>query len=123
MLKRIIALVVPALLLAGGASAQERTERFIPIGESPGISGVYSTIGTILAADADDRTVTVQSGAERWTIRVTEDTDIWIDRSAMRQTNFSGDWSDLEVGRTVEIKCVDFATKEVADWVKVAGTS
>ena len=123
MLKRIIALVVPALLLAGGASAQERTERFIPIGESPGISGVYSTIGTILTADADDRTVTVQSGAERWTIRVTEDTDIWIDRSAMRQTNLVGDWSDLEVGRTVEIKCVDFETKEVADWVKVAGTS
>jgi hypothetical protein len=39
----------------------------------------------------------------------------------VRQTNLVGSWSDLEVGRTIEIKCVDYETKEEADWVKVAG--
>lgn len=120
MKKRIIGLVVPALLLAGAASAQERTERFIPIGKSPGVSGVSSLIGTIQAADADHRTITVASGAETRTVRVTEDTDIWIDRSAIRQTNLVGTWSDLEVGRTVEVKYADLDKKEDADWVKVA---
>jgi hypothetical protein len=121
MQSRIINFVIPALLLAGSVSAQERTERFIPIGMSPGISGVYSMVGTIGAVDADARTVTVQSGVETWTVRVTDETDIWIDRSGVRQTNLVGSWSDLEVGRTIEIKCVDYETKEEADWVKVAG--
>jgi hypothetical protein len=116
---RIIPFIVPALLLAGGVSAQERTERYIPIGASPGISGVYSTIGTITARNATERTITVQSVAETLTVRVLEDTDIWVDRSAARQTNLVGDWSDLELGSTVEVKCVDFETREEADWVKV----
>lgn len=118
---RIAALVVSALLVGTAVSAQERTERFIPIGESPGISGVYSTIGTITEVDAERRTITVRGETETLTVRILEDTDVWIDRSAARQTNLVGDWSDLEPGRTVEVKCVDLEVREEADWVKVAG--
>jgi hypothetical protein len=121
MQKRIIPFIVPALLLAGGASAQERTERFIPIGSSPGISGVYSTIGTITGRNATERTITVESAAETLTVRVPEGIDIWVDRSATRQTNLVGAWSDLELGSTVEVKCVDYETRDEADWVKVQG--
>jgi hypothetical protein len=118
---RIIGLVVPALLLAGAASAQQETERFIPIGKSPGVSGVSSMMGTIQTADADHRTITVESGAETRTVRISEDTDVWIDRSALKQTNLVGNWSALEVGRTVEVKYVDMDAPEMAaDWVKVA---
>ena len=117
---RIIALLAPALLLAGAASAQEQTERFIPIGKSPGISGVYAYLGTIQAADAQHRTITVANDQEMRTIQITDTTDIWMDRSAIRQTNLVGNWSDLEVGRTVEIKYLDFESKDVADWVKIA---
>jgi hypothetical protein len=116
---RTFSLVVPALLLACGVSAQERTERFIPIGASPGISGVYSTIGIITVVNDQARTFTVEGETETLTVRVLEDTDIWVDRSAARQTNLVGDWSDLQLGRRVEVKCVDFETREEADWVKV----
>lgn len=119
-MKRIILLVVPALLLASAASAQEETERFIPIGMSPGVSGVSSMIGTIRAADAEDRTITVESGGETMTVRISEDTDVWIDRSALEQINLVGSPDDLDVGRTVEVKYVDEDEADVADWVKVA---
>jgi streptogramin lyase len=123
MKKRIIGLVVPALLLAGAAAAQEETERFIPIGKSPGVSGISSMIGTIQAADAEHRTITVESGGETMTVRIAEDTSVWIDRSAVRQTNLVGNDSDLEVGRTVEVKYVDDDERDVAEWVKVAVAS
>jgi hypothetical protein len=117
--KRIIAVLVAAVLLPAGGSTQERTERFIPIGQSPGISGVYSMVGTVRAANPATRSVTVQGGGDTWTVRITESTDIWIDRSAALESSLVGDWSDLEVGQTVEIKCVDYQTKAEADWVKV----
>ena len=120
MRRHVVGIALAALVLAGRAAAQEQTERFIPIGESPGISGAYSIIGTVRAVDADDETVTVEGVTETWTVRVTDETDIWIDRSAARQTSLVGSWGDLAVGRQVELKCVDYATKEEADWVKIA---
>jgi hypothetical protein len=57
------------------------------------------------------------------TVRIAEDTDVWIDRSAVRQTNLVGNDSDLEVGRTVEVKYVDDEEGDVAEWVKVAVAS
>ncbi len=117
---RIITLVVPALLLAGAASAQQMTEQFIPIGKSPGVSGVYSYLGAIQAADEGHRTITVRNDQETRTVRITDDTHIWLDRSQLRQTNLVGTWNDLEVGRTVEIKYVNLEAKDQAAWVKVA---
>lgn len=119
---QMTSLVVAMLLLTGGASiafGQEQTERYIPIGMSPGMSGVYAYLGEIIAVDAANRTITVRDSLETRTIEVAEQTRIWLDRSALQQTNLVGTFDDLQVGRTVEIEYVDYATKESADWIKV----
>lgn len=118
----IIALAVAALATteASRLSGQEQTERYIPIGQSPGISGKYAWLGRVEAIDASNRTVTVRGPDSTRTIEVTEQTRIWLDRSALKQTNLSGSFEDLAVGRTVEIKYVDRDRKAIADWIKVA---
>jgi hypothetical protein len=123
MRKPIIGLIVPLLFLAASSSsafAQEQTERYIPIGYSPGISGKYAYLGEITAVDAANRTITVQSEAGSRTIRIVEQTRIWLDRSTLRQTSTPGTYGDLEVGLTVEIKYLDYQQKDAASWVKVA---
>lgn len=123
MRKPIIGLILSLLFLAASGSnafAQEQTERYIPIGYSPGISGKYAYLGEITAVDAANRTITVQSGAESRTILIVEQTRIWLDRSTLRQSCMPGAFGDLEVGRTVEIKYVDYNLKDTANWVKVA---
>ncbi len=115
------------LLLAVGATvpaqAQKATERYIPVGKSPGISGVYAYLGEIIAADAVTRIVTVRNArGETRTIRIPESAKIWLDRTALQQPNVEGTFADLRVGRTIESKYEDYDRKEAAEWVKVVVT-
>lgn len=97
---------------------QQTTERFIPIGESPGVSDKYSYIGTITAIDRSENTIEIDSNRGDRTVKITGDTDIWIDRSATRQTNAVGSYSDCQVGRKVEVMHVR-GDETVADWIKI----
>jgi hypothetical protein len=123
--KRIIGLAVIVLLVGGvsHASAQEQTERYIPVGESPGMSGKYSYQGAIVAFDSATRTITVRGPEGTRDIKLSDKTRIWLDRSALKQTNVRGSAADLTVGRTVEIKFMDYDKMESCDWIKVAVTS
>ncbi len=114
-----IAALIAILCWTSSALGQEMTERYIPIGQSPGISGMYAYLGEIIAIDAENRTITVQSVEGTRTIRVTDETWVYLDRSKQRMTNEVGSWEDLQPGRTVEIKYVDYETKDEAYWVKV----
>lgn len=62
-LKVWIALVFAsiALLEAPVIDAQQTTEQYVPIGQSPGVSGKYSYIGKIVEVDQVAHTITVQS--------------------------------------------------------------
>jgi hypothetical protein len=55
------------------------------------------------------------------TVRVTEQTKIWLDRSRFQQPNRTGTFADCSVGSTAEVKFVQNERKDggVADWVKV----
>lgn len=99
--------------------AQKETERFIPIGQSPGVSHKYTSIGEISEVDAARRTVTVAEQAGRRTVKITEKTRIWLDRTKLKQANLSGSFTDLQKGRRVEVKYEDPERPQVADWVKV----
>ncbi len=101
------------------AHAQKATEQFIPIGQSPGMSNKYTYIGVIDDADAQQRTIT--AGAR--TIKITAQTRIWLDRSALQSSNQAGTFADLQKGRTVEIKYDDPARPQTADWIKVQATT
>jgi len=102
-----------------GAAAQKTTERFIPVGESPGVSGKYSVIGKVQAIDPLTRTITVVTPAGTHEVNISEECRIWLDRSRLKRTNESGNFNDCQKGRTVEVL---FASKEkrgTAAWIKI----
>ena len=114
-----IAALVAFLLSAPGAQGQKATEQFIPIGQSPGLSNVYTDLAAIAEVDADARTITLPlAGGRR--VKVTEGTTIWLDRSKNRQSNVVGGFEDLRVGLQVEVKYEDSQRREMAEWIKVA---
>ncbi|MDH3497188.1 MAG: hypothetical protein OER21_10515 [Gemmatimonadota bacterium] len=112
--------LVASLCLATTAQAQQATERYIPLGQSPGLSSRYTYMGQIVRIDAAARTVTVGNADTTRTIALTEHTKIWLDRSATRQTTLIGRLEDLQPGQRIEIKYEDYATKDRAAWIKAA---
>ena len=113
-----MAIVVGALGSASQAVAQEATEMYVPIGQSPGVSNTASVVGTVQVLNAAARTLTVTGPSGPQTFAITDKTRIWLDRSAGKQTNRSGSLADLQQGRRVEVKPQP-AAKSGADWIKV----
>jgi len=107
------------IVLCSAAAAQQSTERYVPIGKSPGVSGAQSIIGEITAVDNAARTMTVKGDDGERTFRMTGDTRIWLDRSRWRRTNLVGTFYDCSVGHDAEVMYAkdDMTT---ALWVKVA---
>ena len=114
-----IALVVALLCDASLAHGQRATERFIPIGQSPGISGRLSTQGTIVGVDPGQRRIAIETPTGRVSVRVEDSTRIWIDRHDRGEGVLSGSFDDLCEGCSAEVKYADPETREVAEWVKV----
>ncbi len=103
----VTGILVALLGTISHAHGQKATEQFIPIGQSPGLSQKYTSIGEIAAVDPAARTVTVADAAGRRTVRVTDKTRIWIDRTRIKQSNLSGSFADLQPGRRAEVKYED----------------
>jgi len=111
-----------AIALLGAIShahGQKETELYIPIGQSPGLSQKYTSIGEIAEVDPRAKTVTIADPAGRRTVKITEKTRIWLDRSKLKRTNLPGSFADLQKGRRVEVKYEDPQRRDVAEWVKV----
>jgi hypothetical protein len=114
-----LAIVVVALGGALNASGQEATEMFIPIGQSPGLSGKGSLLGTLESVDSGKRMVTISSPSGAQRVGITDRTLIWLDRSLQKQPNQKGAITDLQQGRKVEVKLRKGEPKAVAEWIKV----
>ena len=114
-----LGLAIALLCAVPAAFASRATERYIPLGKSPGVSGKWSAIGTIAEVNERDQTVTVAEPSGNRTIQLTKQTRIWLDRSALRQSNLNGAFADLQKGRRVEVKYLDYDQRQKADWVKV----
>lgn len=114
---------IGALLWMGApyAHSQKMTEMFIPIGQSPGLSGKVTVIGTIEAVDAQNQTIVVAGSAEKWSAEVTKDTHIWLDRSKLGLSSQYGTFTDLQEGRLVEVKYegTERRSEGPAAWIKV----
>jgi hypothetical protein len=123
MTRRAIWTAGAALLLAGANAAfgQRLTEMYIPIGQSPGLSGKHTLIGTIGAVDAQSRLVTCAHDSGTATVQVTDRTRIWLDRSKAKLPNRKGTLADLVAGRRMEAKYVGNERKPggEAEWIKV----
>ncbi len=99
------------------ASAQQATERYVPIGSSPGLSGVATVMGTVEALDLGERRLTLRAASGSRQVAVTDETRIWLDRTALGATNLPAELSDCRQGRTLEVKLA--AGGEVAEWIKI----
>jgi len=106
------------IVLCSAAAAQQSTERYVPIGKSPGISGSQSVIGEITAVDSAAHTITVKGDDGERTFRMAGDTRIWLDRSSWGRTSLVGTFYDCIVGRDAEVM---YAKDDMtsARWVKI----
>lgn len=104
---------------AGALQAHPMTERYIPLGYSPGVSGEYSMLGAVRSIAADGRSLLVEMNGGERRVPISAETRIWLDRTPMQQSNRRGDSSDLKPGRQVEVR---FERKDYAGkvyWIKV----
>ncbi len=113
------AIVVAMLCGTSFAHGQKATEQYIPIGQSPGVSGKYTSLGSITDVNPLTRTITIADSAGPKTVQITDTTRIWLDRSKLKKSNTSGRFADLQKGRRVEAKYGYPDRRQFAEWVKV----
>ena len=110
------------LFFAGAAHAQKATERYIPIGESPGLAAPQTMVGQIEAADARSRTLTVSGPDGARTVEISDLTKIWLDKTGLQQSNTVGAFEHCAEGRTIEVKFEeergDIQPRR-AEWLKI----
>ena len=121
---KLIKNLLMATALAAGtvpALAQKSTEIFIPIGQSPGLSGKHTVIGRIQSVNAADRSMKVVDAAgAAVTVRLGPQTHVWLDRSKLNQPNRKGGHSDYRRDMLVEVKYRNNDRPAgVVDWIKV----
>jgi hypothetical protein len=116
---RVVALVAALVAGAGAAHAQRATERFIPLGRSPGISGSLTAIGRIVAVDAERRRIQLLGPAGIVGITLQDTTSIWIDRHELGLGAATGSFEDCQQGLTAEVKYADPDTRQLAEWIKL----
>ncbi len=103
------------------AYAQRATELYTPIGQSPGVSGEFTVIGTIESVDEAGSSFRITGPTEPASAIVTERTRIYLDKSNRRETNRYGHLGDLKEGRRVEILYEDREAigHGPAEWIKI----
>jgi hypothetical protein len=102
------------------AEAQLKTEQFIPIGQSPGVSGKYSIMGKIESVNLKDSTVTImQDAGSKITIRITPGCDIYLDKSKLKLSNKKGYCANMKPGMRAEAKYRDNKPANKIEWIKV----
>ncbi len=116
----VTAVCVSAVWLGNEAVVygQQTTEQFIPMGKSPGVSGKLAWMGVIEQVDDRNRTITIKTDSASKTIKLTDKTRIWLDRSKMRTRSIKSSFADLKKGSKVEVKWVKDNESE-AEWIKV----
>lgn len=101
----------------GWASAQQATEVYIPIGESPGVTANSSVTGEIKSVDYSDHRMTIEGSDGSRIVKITPRTLFYLDRNSDKKQNEAGSFEDCETGRYVEV----FVDAEGnARWVKIA---
>ena len=118
-LMRVVGIGVLLWSVTSYVHGQKATEMYIPLGQSPGLSGKYTLIGVIERINIQEQTISVVGPSGTQIAKITDRTKIWLDRTMLKLTNLKGSFADLRKGRKVEIKYEDPEHKESADWIKV----
>jgi hypothetical protein len=108
-----------ALLGQSFAHGQRQTERFIPIGQSPGASGRTTRIGTVQDANPGARSFSLVTPEGGTPVHAPAGTPIWLDRSRQKRAASGGAFADLRAGRRVEVGYADAERAGRVLWIKV----
>ncbi len=101
-------------------SAQTMTEIYIPLGQSPGVSGKYSLIGRVESFNMIDSSMTIMMNAgNRKKMVITSACDIYLDKSKLRLSNKKGYCADIKKGLLVEAKYIDNRSDRPIEWLKI----
>ena len=100
------------------ANAQKATESFIPIGKSPGVSGVSSYIGRIDSVDVAERKVTIRGDGLLESVEISGETKVWLDLSKHKTKNRAATLQDLKKGHRIEVK-PQHDRPDRAEWIKI----
>ena len=104
---------------AFSAGAEKATELFIPIGQSPGLSGKYTVMGKIEQVNPQNKTLRMSGASGSYTVEMTQRTFIYLDRSKARLSNTYGSLADCKVGDLIEVKFEDNSPNKPIEWIKV----
>ena len=120
-MKHLIIFFITLILVFGISEtyAQKATEIFIPVGQSPGVSGIYSMVAKIVDVKSEDRTINMSNSSGNYTVKIMKQTQIWLDRSKLNMKNKVGSFSDLKSNLTIEVRYKDKERKGKVDWVKI----
>lgn len=121
MIKRWTIIGVAGILLAAQSPgfAQKTTELYIPIGQSPGLSGKHTLVGKIVQVDARTNTLSMADAAGTYAVSTGPGTRIYLDKSKAGLPNSQGALTDCKAGDPIEVKFVDNARSKPAEWIKV----
>lgn len=112
-----LALLAFGVSWIGPASAQQATERYVPIGRSPGLSDGATLMATVQGVDAASGLLTLQAASGSHTVETGASTRIWWDRTALGESNGVASLSDCREGLGVEVKLDP--TGRLAEWIKL----
>jgi hypothetical protein len=112
---------VTCILVIGAFSvqAEKATELFIPMGKSPGLSGEYTVMGKVEQVNPGAQSITMSGPSGSYTVKLTQHTSIYLDRSKEQLSNSYGTLADCKAGDTVEVKFVDNSRSKPVEWIKV----
>ncbi len=109
-------ILITWVLGLNAGQAQQATEQYIPIGQSPGISGAASLIGTITRVDFETSSMEVSGPEGPRTVSMDTATRYYVDLSKQKRGNQLGSLQSCEIGQRVEIKFTDDGK---VDWIKI----
>lgn len=109
-------ILITWVLGLNAGQAQQATEQYIPIGQSPGISAAASLIGTITRVDYETSSMEVSGPEGPRTVSMDAATRYYVDLSKQKRGNQLGSLQSCEIGQRVEIK---FRDDGKVDWIKI----
>jgi len=115
----LTAIICVLIIGALSVQAEKETELYIPIGQSPGLSGKYTVMGKIDQVDSQNQSIKMSGPSGSYSVKLTPDTSIYLDRSNDRLPNTYGTLADCRAGDTVEVKFEDNSRNKSAEWIKV----
>lgn len=120
-MKTIRTYIITFIILAScqGLLGQKSTEYYIPVGQSPGLSGTHTVLGTLTEYKVQENSITMQTDEGTITLKLVGKPYVWLDNSGLGLSNKNGTFSDFQVGKRVEVCYLNQQKRDSLAWIKI----